>query len=75
MNCDELGSGELRTHLLVAAITNLGHGKLALEPTPHSVIDTFRFPPCLLDTVVTIGLVTPNRGISVRSDGRGKRRT
>lgn len=46
-------------HLLVAAVANLGHGELALEPTPHSVINTLGFPPCLLNTVVTIGLVAP----------------
>lgn len=32
-------------YLLVASVTNLGHGKLALEPSPYSVINTLGFPP------------------------------
>jgi hypothetical protein len=46
-------------YLLVAPVTDLGHGNLSLEPTPHSVVNTLWFPPCLLNTVVTIGLVAP----------------
>jgi hypothetical protein len=46
-------------YLFVAPVANLGHRKLPLETTPHSVIDTLWFSPCLLDTVVTIGLVAP----------------
>lgn len=43
--------------LLVTAITDLRHGELAFEPTSHSVIDTFGFPPCLLHAVIPIRLV------------------
>jgi hypothetical protein len=46
-------------YLLVAPVTNLGHGKLPFEPTPHSVVNTLGFPPCFLDAVVTVGLVAP----------------
>lgn len=49
--------GEKVTGLLVAPVTNLGHGELSLEPTPHSVVNTLGFPPCFLDAVVTVGLV------------------
>ena len=50
-------------YLFVAPVANLGHRELPLETTPHSVVDTLWFPPCLLDTVVTIGLVAPMRGV------------
>ena len=46
-------------YLFVAPVANLGHWKLSLETTPYSVVDTLWFSPCLLDTVVTIGLVAP----------------
>lgn len=39
--------------------TCLWHRKLALEPTSNPVINTLWFPPCLLDTLVTVRLVTP----------------
>ena len=41
------------------AQTYLGHGELTLEAPPHSVINTFGLPPCLLHTLVTVGLVAP----------------
>lgn len=44
-------------YLFVAPVANLGHWKLTLETTSYSVVDTLWFSPCLLDTVVTIGLV------------------
>jgi hypothetical protein len=37
----------------------LRHRRLPLETTPYSVINTLRFPPCLLDTMITIGLMAP----------------
>jgi len=45
------------SRLLVATITNLGHGCLALEATSDPVINTLGFSPCLLHSMVTIGLV------------------
>ena len=41
--------------------THLGHGQLALEPTPYTVVNTLRFPPCLLHALVAVGLVAPTR--------------
>lgn len=41
------------------AQTHLGHGKLALEPPPHPVINTLGLPPCLLHALVPVGLVAP----------------
>jgi len=43
--------------LFVAAITDLGHGRLALEATPHSVIDTLGFSPSLFYAMVAVRLV------------------
>ena len=40
-------------------ITHLGHGQLTLEPTPHTVVNTLRLPPCLLHALVAVGLVAP----------------
>ena len=42
-------------------ITHLGHGQLTLEPTPHTVVNTLRLPPCLLHALVAVGLVAPTR--------------
>ena len=39
--------------------TYFGHGRLALEATPYSVIDTFWFSPSLLYAMVAVGLMTP----------------
>ena len=44
--------------------TYLGHGKLTLEATPDPVIDTLGFPPCLLNTLVSVGLVAPRTKVS-----------
>lgn len=43
---------------LVAAIADLGHRELALEPAPHPIVNTLGFPPCLLNTLVAVRLVT-----------------
>jgi len=43
--------------LFVATITDLGHRCLALEATPHPVIDTFGFSPCLFYAMVAVGLM------------------
>lgn len=59
--------------LFVAAITNLGHGRLALEATPDPVIDTLGLPPCLLHTVVTVRLVTLEFGGALFDDLDGHR--
>ena len=44
--------------------TYLGHAKLTLEATPDPVIDTLGFPPCLLNTLVSVGLVAPRTKVS-----------
>ena len=46
--------------------TYLGHGKLSLEATPDPVIDTLGFPPCLLNTLVSVGLVAPRTKVSAQ---------
>jgi len=43
--------------LLIAAITDLGHRELALEPAPHPVVNTLGFPPSLLDAFIAVGLM------------------
>lgn len=43
--------------LLVAAVTDLGHRELALEPATDAVVDTLGLAPCLLDAVVAVRLV------------------
>ena len=40
-------------------MTYFGHRELTLESASHPVIDTLRFPPCLLDALVAVGLMTP----------------
>lgn len=42
---------------LVAAIANVGHQHLALEPTPHTVVNTTWLTPTPLDFDISIGLV------------------
>lgn len=39
--------------------TYLGHWQLALEPPAHPVINTLRFPPCLLNRDVAVRLMAP----------------
>jgi hypothetical protein len=48
---------EQMTCLLVAPVTNLWHCRLALEAAPDPVINTLGFPPCFLNTVITVGLM------------------
>jgi len=54
--------------LLVAAVPNLGHRELPLEPPPDTVINTLRLPPCLLHALVTIGLVALERLCALLDD-------
>ena len=42
-----------------ARFTYLGHRELALESAPDPIVNTLGFPPCLLDTLIAIRLVTP----------------
>ena len=44
---------------MAACVTYLGHRKLTLETTPDPVINTLGFPPCLLHSMVSVGLVPP----------------
>lgn len=44
--------------LLIAAVANVGHQDLPLEPPAHSVIDTSRFPPVALKKCRKYLLVT-----------------
>ena len=46
--------------------TYLGHRCLALEATPHPVIDTFGFSPSLLYAMVAVGLMTPGYIIRIK---------
>lgn len=46
------------TDPFVATITNFGHWELTLEATSHSIIDTLGFSPCLLDSVITVRLMS-----------------
>lgn len=46
------------TRFLVAAVADLGHRELALESAPDPIVNTLGFPPCLLDTLVAVRLVT-----------------
>ena len=39
--------------------THLGHGELPLEPPAYPVVNTLRFPPCLLHALVAVRLVAP----------------
>ena len=50
--------------LALMTFAYLGHRKLTLESTPHSVINTLWFPPCLLNTLVSVGLVAPKTKVS-----------
>merc|ERR1719464_1327116 len=43
---------------LVGAVTNVGHLVHSLKTPPHSVINTLRLPPALLDLVIPIRLMT-----------------
>merc|ERR1719464_2597240 len=43
---------------LVGAITDVGHLVHSLKTPPHSVVNTLRLPPALLDLVIPVGLVT-----------------
>lgn len=45
--------------MMGAVGTYLRHRELTLETTPDSVINTLGFPPCLLHSMVTVGLVAP----------------
>lgn len=38
--------------------THLGHNSLALEASPHAVVDTLGLPPALANTVEAVTLVT-----------------
>lgn len=46
------------SRFLIAAIADLGHRELTLESAPHPIVNTLWLPPCLLDTLVAIRLVT-----------------
>ena len=39
---------------LVAPVTNVGHQDLALESSPHPVVNTSRFPPVSLNLDISI---------------------
>lgn len=43
--------------LLVAPITNVGHQDLALESSPHPVVNTSGFPPVSLNFDISVRLV------------------
>jgi len=44
--------------LLVRSETDRGHDSLSLEASSNPVIDTLRFPPCRLDSLVAVALMT-----------------
>ena len=43
---------------LVFGLTYRWHNSLALKSPPHSVVDTFRFPPACVNAFVGVALVT-----------------
>ena len=43
---------------LVGTVTNLGHRELALEAASDAVVNTLRLSPCLLDSLVTVRLMS-----------------
>ena len=47
--------------------TYLGHRRLALEATPHPVIDTFGLSPCLFYAMVAVRLMAPGYMIRILS--------
>ena len=53
-------------------ITNLGHGSLALESPTDPIVDTLRFPPAFLDTLVAVGLVAPETRLTDRTASEGR---
>jgi len=44
--------------LFITTVADLGHRELSLESTPHPVVDTLGFPPCFLDALVAVRLMT-----------------
>lgn len=47
--------------LPVRAVTDLGHGSLALEPPSHAVVNAFRLPPTRGHTFESIALMPQER--------------
>jgi len=43
--------------LLVGTISDRRHGSLSFEPSPHSVVNTLRLPPCRRNTFEAVALV------------------
>jgi len=44
--------------LLITTIADLRHRELSLESASHPVVNTLGFPPCFLDALVAVRLVT-----------------